>query len=74
MEKTYDEIVNLVAEYVWLESDMDDYDKGEFHGAAFVVSRMFNKYTRLVKRDIRKAYEEKFVNKDIDKEHEGKTA
>lgn len=53
MDKTYEEIIKLVADRVYLGSDKDDFDNGELSGAAFVISRMFGKTIVSVKKDIK---------------------
>jgi hypothetical protein len=52
---TYEEIVKVVADYLYFGDDMDDFEKGELSGAAFAIAKMFNKNKRDVKNDILKA-------------------
>ena len=52
MNMTYEEIVKAVVNHMYLDYGMDDFDKGELSGAAFVIAQMFGKNKVSVKNDI----------------------
>ena len=57
MEKTYDEIINHMAAYIHINTDSDDFDKGELSGAAIAIARIYGKNKMDVKTDIRNTSE-----------------